>query len=208
MLFSTRPHAPANGYSGKNGRHTAPRQPADPMPTLPRSLSLDGRSLVYSGPGRAAGTHVYLDLAHRVTIDLYLVRVTSRTATHTFTTVPENPGLAVICVANADVPPGTAIGNWLLVGPLTFDQDGLARAHHAWRPHVSGPQRFSGIVSRVYHTGRFGQIAGPNGKMLFFHIDDVPPGIVPGVNLMVGDAVTYREELTAKGWNARDVHPA
>ena len=45
-----------------------------------------------------------------------------------FTTVPENPGLAVVCVANAEVPAGAAIGNWLLVGPLTFDPDGLARA--------------------------------------------------------------------------------
>lgn len=175
------------------------------QPALPTQLSCDGRSLVYSGTGRAAGAHVYIDLARGQTVDLYLVRVTSKTATHTFTAVPNNPALAVVCLANTDIPTATVVGAWLLVGPLTFDGDGLTRAGHAWPLHVAAPRRFSGVVSRVHPTGRFGEIAGPDSKRLFFHISDLPPGIVPGINLFIGQPVSFREQPTEKGWNAREV---
>jgi hypothetical protein len=196
-------------FNSRSSFATQPRPNKSPspamQPALPTQLSSDGRSLVYSGTGRAAGAHVYIDLARSHALDLYLVRVSSKTATHTFTAVPNNPALAVVCVANTDIPTATGVGDWLLVGPLAFDGDGLTRARHAWPLHVPAPWRLSGVVSRVHPTGRFGEIAGPNGTRLFFHISDLPPGIVPGVNLFVGQAVSYREQPTEKGLNAREV---
>lgn len=63
--------------------------------------------------------------------------------------------------------------------------------------------RRQGKVTRIHHTGRFGEIRSRDGKDLFFHVDDLPSG----ASVRVDQQVTFLETVNEKGWKALEVRP-
>src|SRR5437660_5139222 len=155
-----------------------PKQPAaPPAPTLPPRVACDGRTLILCGRGRAPDLWTYSDLAVGRTIDLALARVASRTASHTFAAAPNNSSLTAVLISNDRIPSGVQVGQWVLVGPVRFDRDGLARADHVWALEALADQRKAGVVTFIDPlTARWGKILGDDGVQYHWHVSQLRPG--------------------------------
>ncbi len=182
---------------------------------LPKSLRYCGRHINYTGQGRAAGSHLYLD-HHSGTMHEVFVAVVEQTGMYySLGRVPENAGMGLIRVDHnmLDGSGRTQIGEVLLVGPLHFTPSGL-RADAAWRGPVATngearkpghSVRKTGMITEVPITGSYGWItAEGSGDRVFVHGTQLRRG----AKLAVGQRVTFIQAKTDRGHAAFDVEPA
>jgi cold shock CspA family protein len=146
-----------------------------------------------------------MDLSQNRTYELFLAQVQGVTLDGLMATVPGNAALRYVLVQQPAIH-GNSVpgpGAWLLIGSLDIAGGSPPRAHTAWLLGSSAPNRKHGTITRIHHSGAFGEITDPQGKKLFFHVSELPPGS----SVHVGQRVSYVEGLNAKGWLARRVRP-
>jgi len=178
---------------------------------LPKNVVFQGRGLNHAGPGRAAGSHAYIDPGSGTVHDLYCVEVVQVGPYFGLGKVADNRGMSAVRVrldhSLLNGAGALKVGQVLLVGPLSPEAAG-PRALGAWPLQVVAPRLHSNGEQRGFiHTIRagFGFIQpADGGPTLFFHFSQCQGGLIPQVGL----AVKYTPMQGPRGMAAMSVRPA
>ena len=171
----------------------------------PRTLPFRGRSITYSGKGRASGSVVYLDGARQQLLEFFLATVNTTGPAYSVVSVPGNPALSRIRVPHTSLN-GTQtprVGGTALVGDIDFAAAG-PQAGTAWCVHSRGGNgRQTGTV--IFYQNTWGKITRDHdGVELFVHDTQVR---APHVK-RPGARVSFVSADNGKGLAAFDVRAA
>ena len=145
----------------------------------PKQIVFQNRGLNYAGPGRAPGSHAYVDPGRGEVLELFFAEVVQVGRLFGLCRIANNTAMPSVRVDHgllSGVMPLT-VGQVLLVGPLTFEEAG-PRAHGAWLANLNGSHRPGGAgaigtVSVIKHG--YGFIKPMDGTAdAFFHLQPVP----------------------------------
>jgi cold shock CspA family protein len=177
----------------------------------PRHIIFQNRGLNYAGPGRAAGSHAYIDPGSGAVHDLFCVEVVQVGLHFGLARVANNLGMSTVRVRldhsllNGAGP--LTVGQVLLAGPLSPEAAG-PRALGAWpldirvpRPRSNGERR--GFIHSLHAGFGFVQPAD-GGPTIFFHFSQYQRGLIP----QVGAAVKYIPMQGPRGMAATSVRSA
>jgi len=168
------------------------------MTPFPRTLRLNGQRLNVCGSGRAPGAHVYINPATGRVLEVYRARVIDTGPYYALGRVKGNSALSSVRIEHADFGRQLAVGERVLIGPITYHPAG-PQAEHAWpAPHEfrRRPTQYElGIVVSVAVNGSFGWVeASHGGQRLFVHFSQVESG-----RLELGMRVAFRPAAGPKG---------
>jgi hypothetical protein len=190
--------------------------------TFPRSLPFDGRIVNHAGPGRPAGSALYIDPSRGETLEVYGSRIVGTGPHFALAEVVGNPALPKVRVDHRHFGRTLAIGEAVLVGSLHFEPAGPRagcawpapashppaappRAPHAYRPQAHPaprpswpPQLEIGVVA-----GGSRVVAERSGEIF-----TVPPAAWRHGPVPPGSRVVFRAMATPGGLFANDVRLA
>lgn len=186
---------------------------------IPRTLPYQGRTINYTGPGRTAGSLIYLDATTSTVLELYFAQV-ERTGEIYFLARVANNSLGTVRVDHA-VLNGVGrvnVGDLLIVGCLQYLPEG-PRATAVWRAPVVSvapmavpvapvvPQfgRQFGVITWVDPLGKYGWITNEcTSRQVFIHHTQLRRG----AQLLQSFRVSYVEGTNPRGPAAFDVWAA
>ncbi len=138
--------------------------------SLPRTLAFRGRSITYSGKGRAAGSVVYLDGVRQCLLEFFVASVMTTGPSYSMASVAGNPALGKIRVHHSALSGNglPRVGDTMLIGEIEFGHVGH-EAKTAWciTAHA-GLGRQTGTV--IFYQGTWGKITRDrDGQEVFVH---------------------------------------
>jgi cold shock CspA family protein len=175
------------------------------LSSLPRTLPFRGRSITYSGKGRAAGSVVYLDGVRQHLMEFFQADVMTTGPAYSMVSVPGNPALGKIRVHHSALSGEglPRVGDSLLIGEIEFGSGGH-EAKTAWciTSH-RGPGRQTGTV--IFYQGTWGKITrDQDGQEVFVHETQVRATSAK----RIGSRVSFVAADNGRGLAAFDVHAA
>lgn len=175
------------------------------MNSLPRTLPFRGRSITYSGKGRAAGSVVYLDGVRQHLLEFFLASVMTTGPAYSMVSVPGNPALGKIHVDHSALSGQglPRVGESVLIGEIEFGHAGH-EAKIAWcvTSH-RGPGRRTGTV--IFYQGTWGKITcDQDGQEIFVHDTQVRAASAK----RIGARVSFVAANNGRGLAAFDVRAA
>jgi cold shock CspA family protein len=171
----------------------------------PRTLPYRGRSITYSGKGRATGSVVFLDGIRQELLEFFAATVLTTGPAYSVVQVPGNPALGKIRVPHAALNGGglPRVGGRLLIGQIVFGPAGH-ESGNAWcvnSRQVAG--RDTGTV--IYFQGTWGKITrDQDGREVFVHVTQMRLGFPR----QAGARVSFVAADNGRGLAAFDVRAA
>jgi cold shock CspA family protein len=171
----------------------------------PRMLPFRGRSITYSGKGRASGSVVYLDGVRQQLLEFFLATVLTTGPAYSVVHVPGNAALGKIKVAHSALNGSglPRVGDTMLIGEIEFGPVGHESGSAWCVAKRSDGGRQTGTV--IFFQGNWGKITrDQDGREIFVHGTQVRAAFAK----TVGARVSFVAADNGRGLAAFDVRAA